>query len=335
MATAPAASPPTWSIAPSQNPPGPPSASSARSHERDELLRRRGLHVPEYAEPHADPAVERHELDEHDQPLSGERDRREPLGCCSASATNCFAVGSYNPSGGTFRALIQRWNGTAWSIVASPTIPGSTADSLVGVSCVTAPNCFAVGSFDTAGVTKTLIERWNGAVWSVVGSPNPAGENTAFLNDVECASATSCFAVGVHGNDDFGLIERWNGGAWSIVSNADPAGTTDSYLSGVTCTSTTNCFAVGDYETSTSFRRSLIKRWNGASWVVVASPNVASSHTSLSSVDCVSTTFCIAVGESEPDSGSQPEKTVIERWNGSAWSIVSSPNRPDAPTAAT
>ena len=59
--------------------------------------------------------------------------------------------------------------------------------------------------------------------------------------------------------------------------------------------------------------------------------NVASSHTSLSSVDCVSTTFCIAVGESEPDSGSQPEKTVIERWNGSAWSIVSSPNRPDAP----
>ena len=53
----------------------------------------------------------------------------------------------------------------------------SASSQLNGVSCVNATTCFAVGeSLGTAGGQgKTLVERWNGKIWSIVASPNPAG----------------------------------------------------------------------------------------------------------------------------------------------------------------
>jgi hypothetical protein len=59
-------------------------------------------------------------------------------------------------------------------------------------------------------VGATLIERWNATSWSVVGSPNRAGDNS--LLGVTCLSATSCFAVGTvdAGSSSSTLVERWS-----------------------------------------------------------------------------------------------------------------------------
>ena len=57
--------------------------------------------------------------------------------------------------------------------------------------------------------------------------------------------------------------------------------------------------------------------------VVVPSPNVGLSGDALDSVSCVSATQCVAVGYSF--SGSADE-TLVMAWDGSVWSIVSSPN---------
>jgi hypothetical protein len=58
-------------------------------------------------------------------------------------------------------------------------------------------------------------------------------------------------------------------------------------------------------------------------WSVTPSPNpTTSSQSHLSGVSCPSTTFCIAVGEYTYG----PDHTLVEQWNGTRWTIVSSPN---------
>lgn len=61
------------------------------------------------------------------------------------------------------------------------------------------------------------------------------------------------------------------------------------------------------------------------SWSIVASPNTTSGEDWLTGVSCVNGTFCFAVGRSG-------YSTLVEAWNGSAWSITPSPNSPDQPS---
>ena len=63
----------------------------------------------------------------------------------------------------------------------------------------------------------------------------------------------------------------------------------------------------------------------GAStWSIVPSPNSGTGINQLKGVACVSSGFCTAVGNYF--SSDFPPGTLVEAWNGSNWSIVSSPN---------
>jgi hypothetical protein len=75
--------------------------------------------------------------------------------------------------------LIEHFNGTAWSIVPSPS-PGSI-DVLSGVTTSNASNnVWAVGADVPAGqsVGQTLTLNWNGTAWNVVASPNTGSTDT-------------------------------------------------------------------------------------------------------------------------------------------------------------
>lgn len=67
------------------------------------------------------------------------------LGLACTSATSCTAVGQATgsaPYGG--RTLAEAWDGTSWSIQATPG-PAASENDLSGVSCVPAGPCVAVG----------------------------------------------------------------------------------------------------------------------------------------------------------------------------------------------
>lgn len=71
------------------------------------------------------------------------------------------------------KTLIEHFNGTAWTIVPSPS-PGSI-NVLSGVTTSNASNnVWAVGTDTPAGtsVAQTLTLNWNGTAWNVVASPN-------------------------------------------------------------------------------------------------------------------------------------------------------------------
>jgi hypothetical protein len=244
---------------------------------------------------------------------------------CS-STTSCMAVGFSN-SGSASLTLVESWNGTSWSIVASPNPAGAIDSSLQSVACSSATSCTAVGYSTNASGEATLVESWDGTSWSIVASPNPAGAIDSSLQSVACSSATSCTAVGNFSNASGSptLVESWNGTSWSIVASPNPSGGSGDLL-GVACSSATSCTAVGYSQISVISYQTLVESWNGTSWSIVASPNNTGRGNFLYGVACSSATSCTAVGSSTYGVVKYTIQTLVESWDGTSWSIVTSPN---------
>lgn len=164
-------------------------------------------------------------------------------------ATHAWAVGTYTGGNGTSRALVERWDGTAWTIVP---VKSPTTISLYPVA-VAAPNIgsalMAGWSADQGGSALTLIERWNGAQWRHGNSPNVPGLSN-FLYDVAVGATRSAWAVGnaqpvLEGSAET-LIERFSSGTWTIDSSANEQGASNE-LRGVAASPDGDVWAVGDY----------------------------------------------------------------------------------------
>ncbi len=141
------------------------------------------------------------------------------------SQPSAWAVGSYKTKGKTI-PVIERWNGRAWRIQASPD-PGSHGAELAGVTALSATSARAVGLVLGASATQslTLIEHWNGHRWRTQPSVSPGSEN--FLIGVTAFSGTQAWAVGLYvfGSDTGTLVESWNGTSWhepSTPGEEDP-----------------------------------------------------------------------------------------------------------------
>ena len=141
-------------------------------------------------------------------------------------------------------------------------------------------------------------------------------------------SASECWDVGYYtGSVSQTLIERWNGTSWAIVSSPNTSATQNYFLSGVTYASVSNCWAVGYYNSNNSgILQTLVERWDGTSWGIVTSPNGSALDNFLSGVTCVSASNCWAVGRYYVSPFLTPSQTLVERWDGTSWTVVTSPN---------
>jgi hypothetical protein len=115
---------------------------------------------------------------------------------------------------------------------------------------------------------------------------------------------------------------------WTIQST--PNQITPDYLNGVSCASATACMAVGEYFTTyPSAGGTLAESWDGTSWTIPSTPNpTGASDSVLEAVSCTSANACTAVGyANQAGTG----VTLAERWDGTSWTIQSTPN-PDGAT---
>jgi uncharacterized protein YuzB (UPF0349 family) len=172
----------------------------------------------------------------------------------------------------------------------------------------------AAGYSDNASPDQTLIEEWNGHIWSLVNSPNRSlNLGGDLLHGVTCTSSSFCMAAGEYynGSHDQTLIERWKGGSWSLITSPNTSSTEENNLTSVSCTSSSFCMAAGEYYIGTTWQ-TLTDKWNGSSWKLVASPDTSSTQENdLNGLTCSSTSFCMAVGKYYNGSNWQ---TLIERW---------------------
>jgi sugar lactone lactonase YvrE len=171
------------------------------------------------------------------------------------SSTDCTAVGFHQSSIALtmhYEALAEHWNGTSWSVEATPAVVGKTDSWLEGVSCTSSSACTAVGyasvGHSGSSVHQTEAMRWNGTKWAVESTPNVEGLDT-YLHGVSCASATFCVAVA-----NGGLGMRWNGSNWEMHYLPMPSDGPELLSAwGVSCTSSTACMAVGTYRNSAAY----------------------------------------------------------------------------------
>ena len=189
-------------------------------------------------------------------------------------------------------------------------------DRLYGVTATSAANAWAVG-------TSNLIVHWNGHSWS-----RELAGNGFFVN-VSATSASDAWAVGGTGwFTTEPMIYHWNGSAWSQKPVVDPA--LGGYFNDVTAVSPTDVWAVGltgggpGAGTGTD-NATLIEHWNGRTWARVASPALPSAS-GLDSVSATSAGNIWAVGWTGANANSGTDRTLIEHWNGHAWTRVPSPS---------
>jgi hypothetical protein len=117
---------------------------------------------------------------------------------------------------------------------------------------------------------------------------------------------------------------------WSIVPSpnvGEAGGDFDNGLSSLAVVSPNDIWAVGNWGTYGAARSTLAMRWNGSTWTKVNTPNGPNEVNWLLSADAVASNDVWAVGYSATNPPEQSfRKTLIEHWNGAAWSVVPSPN---------
>jgi hypothetical protein len=174
---------------------------------------------------------------------------------------------------------------------------------LSGVSCVSASDCLAVGSYiDAAGGQRSAAQVWNGHIWRVIGSVPGHG-----LSGVSCTSATFCLAIG-------SVVDKWTGRSWKQLNG--PGG-----LSGIACLSTSFCMAVGNHGGTGN----LAAEWNGRTWKSLKTPgNGCDPECGLSGVACLSHSDCLAVGGTGSNSGLSDFSEGM-KWNGHKWMETPTP----------
>lgn len=189
-------------------------------------------------------------------------------GVSCAAPANCTAVGDYGLPRGVQRTLAEHWNGTSWTIQATPSPAAPNEPSLDHVSC-SGSDCMALGST----LSTPFSESFNGQKWSIVDLAAPSGGASFQLYGIDCPSPSDCYAVGSQSTTPgtaATLIEHWNGSSWTIVSSPSPAGTAG--LFGVSCTSTTSCMAVGS-STQGQHVFTLTMQLANGTWTIVPSPS--------------------------------------------------------------
>jgi hypothetical protein len=153
------------------------------------------------------------------------------------------------------------------------------------------------------------------------------------LFGVSAVSRSDAWAVGRQNSTGVfkTLILHWKGTAWTQVKSpnpsTDPPYTPANSLDGVSAGSSRDAWAVGDFLASDGLSHALVLHWNGTAWTQVKSPT-APRYTDfgLTGVSAVSGRDAWAVGVRGVPSDGGKSGTLIFHWDGTAWTLVTSPN---------
>ncbi len=235
---------------------------------------------------------------------------------------------------------------STWSEVQAPTADPTRFDTYL--RSVTAPSpdeALAVGIHrmpGEGGDSFLELQRWDGTAWSTLPAPEPPdyGEGPTLLS-VAAAGPGEAWAVGMTNVERGGipLALHWDGRDW-LLSAVDPADEPESHLFGVAAFASDDVWAVGGWARPGQLQGGgLVTHWDGARWWTTALRTTSrpldepgGPYDILNAVAGSSGADVWAVGIQV----NVPEtfrRTLIERWDGSSWDRVASPNVEPPPGA--
>jgi hypothetical protein len=252
-------------------------------------------------------------------------------GVLALADDDVWAVGESSNSDSTNegeRTLVEHFDGSAWIVVPSPNPAHGlrSANLLTSISATGPTDIWAAGwDLDpSTDAIQFLLEHWDGTSWSV-SPPPPGGLDSAW--GIAAIAPDDVWAVG-----DSALqttrAAHWDGSTWTIVptpSLHDGVNPTN-ILTGVTAISSDDVWASG-YEGNVdnqNFSQPYMLHWDGSAWRLTTLPNQGGEGSSLYGTISPSSTDVWAVGQTQELDGSI--LTLTERFDGTNWSIVPSPN---------
>ena len=201
-------------------------------------------------------------------------------------------------------------------------VQSSASGSFFAISCPLSDACIAVGSIGYNG-TGVLAETLTDGAWSPVTLPT-TGLQGPTLNDIWCASMSSCISVGTdstsHGDTAF--VETLENGAWSLTTQGlDPAGFTNTSLTAVSCSAITTCVVAGTYIDPQGNADLFFDALSGTTWTpTTVPPPTGSIYESVVSLQCFSATSCFGVGASDPTNDTT--NPLLFSLSGTTWSSM-------------
>jgi hypothetical protein len=160
----------------------------------------------------------------------------------ASSPDSAWAVGWSVDTQKVFRPLVERWDGTRWTI---QTIPKPSNDALLSGVVATGPDdAWAVGWSWKGDATTSLILHWDGKTWSRVMLPAGPGA-TAKLATVTAQG--DVVAVAGQASDEQGILQpvalRLEGTTW--IDHATPVEPTGGGFQGLMLLGRQGMIAVG------------------------------------------------------------------------------------------
>jgi hypothetical protein len=247
-------------------------------------------------------------------------------GLVAFSATDIWGVGTASSpsySGCHGRTLRIHSSGGAFTEV-SEASPTPICASVNGAAGLAADDIWAVGSINSA--RDPHVRHWDGTRWTAgSGAPiqvPPSGGRrlrTTALNAVTVVPGSGeVWAVGKAEYSDFSrstLAERFTNNSWKLVTSPTISGSVFNAVSPLG-------WAVGSAGGGT-----LAAQWTGSAWSQKPTPN-ANTLNALKGVSGVAAADVWAVGSSikSTTDGVSQYRTLAEHWNGSAWTIIPTPN---------
>jgi RHS repeat-associated protein len=173
-------------------------------------------------------------------------------------------------------------------------------------------NLYAGGGFTTAGgISASYIAKWNGRVWSALGS----GMNF-WVSALAMDGSGNLYAGGgftTAGGISASYIAKWNGTVWSALGSGMNA-----WVYALAMDGSGNLYAGGGFTTAGGISANYIAKWNGTVWSALGSGmngNVSALAMDGSGNLYAGGYFTTAGGISA---------NYIAKWNGTVWSALGS-----------
>lgn len=233
------------------------------------------------------------------------------LGLAMANASACVVADASGQSGAQPICTARTWTQESANV-----LPSMVNGDLNAASVASPTLAWAVGDYYTGTSFGSLIEKWNGRAWSVIGK----GEPNAQLFAVTSFGSSHAVAVGTIDLNDasvvHALISQWNGSSWNPTALALPAKAKASSLYLVSESSPSDIWAAGTYTIGRE-QHVLLEHSNGSRWIKVPLPARAQTLGAPTGIVDLAPNNVWADGVS--DSG------VLRMWhyNGTTWSLES------------
>jgi hypothetical protein len=163
-----------------------------------------------------------------------------------------------------------------WTKEPANVLPAMDNGYLFAASVASPTLAWAVGYYFTGTSFGSLIEKWKGTGWTVVGTGDP----NAQLNAVASFGSSHAVAVGDIDEDNdtvaTALVTQWNGSTWSRTILPLPAKATSAVLDLVSGSSASDIWAAGEYIIGRA-EHVLLEHYNGSKWTKVSLPASAQS----------------------------------------------------------